>query len=98
MLAVADGAIPGLQAAAHLPNLARRSLSSTLPRKWGWVGGFPQAQPLPGLAAPADGTGLWMVGDSVFPGQSTAAVALGGMRVAEGVGIGVRRLGVRSCG
>jgi len=26
--------------------------------------------------------GLWMVGDSVFPGQSTLATALGGARVA----------------
>lgn len=29
--------------------------------------------------------GLWMVGDSVFPGQSTLATALGGARVAESV-------------
>ena len=27
--------------------------------------------------------GLWLVGDSIFPGQSTAAVALGGARVAQ---------------
>jgi hypothetical protein len=26
-----------------------------------------------------------MVGDSIFPGQSTAAVALGGMRVARSI-------------
>jgi len=26
-----------------------------------------------------------MVGDSIFPGQSTAAVALGGMRVAQAI-------------
>lgn len=26
---------------------------------------------------------LWLVGDSVFPGQSTLATALGGLRVAE---------------
>jgi len=26
--------------------------------------------------------GLWMVGDSVFPGQSTLATALGGVKVA----------------
>jgi hypothetical protein len=26
---------------------------------------------------------MWLVGDSIFPGQSTAAVALGGLRVAE---------------
>jgi hypothetical protein len=27
--------------------------------------------------------GLWMVGDSVFPGQSTLATAIGGKKVAE---------------
>jgi hypothetical protein len=33
----------------------------------------------------AAGAGLWMVGDSIFPGQSTAAVALGGLRVARAI-------------
>ena len=28
---------------------------------------------------------LWLVGDSIFPGQSTAGVTLGGMRVAAAV-------------
>jgi phytoene dehydrogenase-like protein len=28
---------------------------------------------------------LWLVGDSVFPGQSTLATAIGGMRTAEAV-------------
>jgi hypothetical protein len=28
---------------------------------------------------------VWMVGDSIFPGQSTAAVALGGLRVARAI-------------
>ncbi|WP_437835245.1 phytoene desaturase family protein [Sorangium sp. So ce1153] len=35
--------------------------------------------------------GLWMVGDSVFPGQSTLATAIGGVRTAESV---ARRLGL----
>ncbi|XXX77910.1 FAD-dependent oxidoreductase [Sorangium sp. So ce134] len=35
--------------------------------------------------------GLWMVGDSVFPGQSTLATAIGGARTAESV---ARRLGL----
>ncbi|WP_437958696.1 NAD(P)/FAD-dependent oxidoreductase [Sorangium sp. So ce119] len=35
--------------------------------------------------------GLWMVGDSVFPGQSTLATAVGGVRTAESV---ARRLGL----
>jgi hypothetical protein len=28
---------------------------------------------------------LWLAGDSIFPDQSTAAVALGGLRVASAV-------------
>jgi hypothetical protein len=28
---------------------------------------------------------MWMVGDSIFPGQSVPAVALGGMRVAKSI-------------
>lgn len=51
-------------------------------RAWGWVGGFPQTN-LFRVWGPRLGPGLWMVGDSIFPGQSTAAVALGGLRVAR---------------
>jgi phytoene dehydrogenase-like protein len=29
--------------------------------------------------------GVWLVGDSIFPGQSTAGVTLGAMRVAAEV-------------
>jgi hypothetical protein len=46
----------------------------------GWVGGYPQTSLLR-PQAPRVLPGLWMVGDSIFPGQSTAAVALGGLRV-----------------
>lgn len=53
-------------------------------RAWGWVGGFPQTD-LFRAWAPQLLPNLWMVGDSIFPGQSTAAVALGGMRVATDV-------------
>ena len=51
-------------------------------REWGWVGGFPQTN-LFRAWAPRLAPNLWMVGDSIFPGQSTAAVALGGLRVAR---------------
>jgi C-3',4' desaturase CrtD len=51
-------------------------------RQWGWVGGFPQTS-LFRAWGPRLGEGLWMVGDSIFPGQSTPAVALGGLRVAR---------------
>jgi C-3',4' desaturase CrtD len=50
-------------------------------RAWGWVGGFPQTSLLRAWG-PRLAPGVWMVGDSIFPGQSTAAVALGGLRVA----------------
>ncbi len=53
-------------------------------RSWGWVGGFPQRHPFTGwptTIAPE----LWLVGDSVFPGQSIPATALSGLRVARRV-------------
>lgn len=53
-------------------------------RAYGWVGGFPQTS-LFKARPPRLSEGLWMVGDSIFPGQSTAAVALGGLRVARSV-------------
>jgi C-3',4' desaturase CrtD len=51
-------------------------------RAGGWVGGFPQTGLL-STRAPRLGPGLWRVGDSIFPGQSVAAAALGGLRVAR---------------
>ncbi len=53
-------------------------------RDRGWVGGFPQTNLFQGFA-PRLAQKIWMVGDSIFPGQSTAAVALGGLRVARSV-------------
>lgn len=55
-------------------------------RREGAVGGVPRRAGLGaygqlGPVSPAPG--LWLVGDSVFPGQSTLATALGGVRVAE---------------
>jgi len=53
-------------------------------RAGGWVGGFPQTHLLR-VRRPRLGKYLWRVGDSIFPGQSTAAVALGGLRVASAI-------------
>jgi len=50
-------------------------------RTRGWVGGMPQTS-LTDNFAPELGPGLTLVGDSVFPGQSTLAVALSSLRVA----------------
>lgn len=77
-----------------LPDI-RRSIRLLLPgtpvtfhrytgRKLGWVGGFQQTS-LFKTYHPKLAKNLWLVGDSIFPGQSTAAVALGGLRVAKGI-------------
>jgi len=83
LLAAAETALPGLRDAADLilpgtPVTFQRFTH----RDWGWVGGFPQTN-LFRTWGPRLMPGVWMVGDSIFPGQSTAAVALGGMRVAR---------------
>jgi C-3',4' desaturase CrtD len=85
MLAAAETVLPGLRQAADLilpgsPVTFRRFTR----REWGWVGGFPQTH-LFRAWAPRLLPGLWLVGDSIFPGQSTASVAMGGMRVAQAV-------------
>jgi C-3',4' desaturase CrtD len=83
MLAAAKVALPHLRAAAALilPGTPI-SFQRFTRRAWGWVGGFPQTS-LFRAWGPRLAPGVWMVGDSIFPGQSTAAVALGGLRVAD---------------
>lgn len=51
-------------------------------RMKGWVGGFPQTNFLQAWG-PRLGPAIWMVGDSIFPGQSIAATALGGLTAAK---------------
>ncbi|MBN1666682.1 MAG: hypothetical protein JW862_06325, partial [Anaerolineales bacterium] len=51
-------------------------------RAFGWVGGFPQTSLLRAWGPRLD-RNLWLVGDSIFPGQSVPAVMLGGLRVAR---------------
>jgi phytoene dehydrogenase-like protein len=82
LLSTAEKVIPGLREAAELilpgtPLTFQRFTS----REMGWVGGFQQTSLLQNLG-PRLGRDLWLVGDSIFPGQSVAAAALGGMRVA----------------
>jgi C-3',4' desaturase CrtD len=85
VLDAAQVAIPGLRSAARLvlpgtPVTFQRFTQ----RSRGWVGGFPQTS-LFRAWAPRLGHGLWLVGDSIFPGQSVLAAALGGTRVAHTV-------------
>jgi phytoene dehydrogenase-like protein len=58
-------------------------------RPGGLVGGVPRRAGLHNYAGAWPrpiAPNLWLVGDSVFPGQSTLATALGGLRVAEALG------------
>jgi len=83
LLDAATAAIPKLRenSALILPGTPV-SFQRFTRRHQGWVGGFPQTD-LFRTWGPRLQPSLWMVGDSIFPGQSTAAVALGGMRVAR---------------
>ena len=85
LLETASFAIPQIREASDLilPGTPL-SFERFTHRGWGWVGGFPQLNLLQNWG-PRLAPGLWMVGDSIFPGQSTPAVALGGLRVAEDI-------------
>jgi len=94
VLDAAQVAIPRLRSAARLvlpgtPITFQRFTQ----RSRGWVGGFPQTN-LFRAWAPRLGHGLWLVGDSIFPGQSVLATALGGTRVADAV----RRIDLQGAG
>ncbi|HUM70214.1 MAG TPA: NAD(P)/FAD-dependent oxidoreductase, partial [Chloroflexota bacterium] len=86
LLMAAERAIPGIRRAVRLslPGTPMTFAFYTR-RPSGMVGGFPQTS-LFRARGPATGIPhLWLVGDSIFPGQSTAGVTLGGMRVATAV-------------
>jgi phytoene dehydrogenase-like protein len=86
MLTAAERAVPGFKDAVELLLPATPvTYEQWTGRPQGMVGGFPQESI---LKARGPGTGLgntWLVGDSVFPGQSTAGVTLSGLRVARAV-------------
>lgn len=85
LITVAEKALPGLRQAVRLSLPGTPVTFQRFTRRHlGWVGGFPQTN-LFRLWGPRLGQGLWMVGDSIFPGQSIAASALGGMRVARNI-------------
>lgn len=85
ILKLVESVIPGFRQAAQLVLPGTPVTFQRFTRRaWGWVGGFPQTSLLRAWG-PRMMPGLWMVGDSIFPGQSTAAVAMGGLRVAADV-------------
>jgi C-3',4' desaturase CrtD len=95
VLDAAEVALPGLRDAAKLVLPATPvTFESFTRRVAGGVGGFPQTN-LFRTWGPRLGSGLWMAGDSIFPGQSVPAVALGGLRVARDI---LAQLGLKTAG
>jgi C-3',4' desaturase CrtD len=91
VLDAAEVALPGLRDAADLILPGTPVTFQRFTRRiGGWVGGFPQSS-LFRARGPRLARNLWTVGDSIFPGQSTAAVAMGGLRVAGAL---LRELGL----
>jgi phytoene dehydrogenase-like protein len=85
ILDAAAVALPGIREAAKLvmpgtPVTFQRFTH----REYGWVGGFPQTN-LFRVWGPRLSKNIWMVGDSIFPGQSVPAVTMGGLRVANAI-------------
>jgi C-3',4' desaturase CrtD len=93
LLASAERVLPGIRSAARLVLPGTPDTFERFTRRiGGWVGGFPQTS-LFRFFAPRLAPAIWLAGDSIFPGQSVAATALGGLRVAHQV---LRSLGIRS--
>lgn len=85
VLKSAERVLPGLREAADLVLPGTPVTFQRFTRRaWGWVGGFPQTS-LFRAWGPRLVPNLWLVGDTLFPGQSVPAVALGGLRVAGAV-------------
>ena len=72
----------------HAMTASPRTFERFTLRPGGLVGGVPRRAGLRnyrGLAPQEVRPGLWLAGDSVFPGQSTLAAAIGGTRVAAAI-------------
>ncbi len=94
LLDAAEMIIPGIKRGLDLvlPGTPR-SFEFFTRRPWGWVGGYPQTSLLTARGPWSGLKNAWLVGDSIFPGQSTAGVTLGAMRVSSAV---LRAIGTRA--
>ncbi|MCS7001852.1 MAG: FAD-dependent oxidoreductase, partial [Dehalococcoidia bacterium] len=84
LLRVVGQLLPGLagRITVLLPGTPR-TFHRFVRREQGAVGGFGQRSLFSNVSPRTGVPNLFLVGDSIFPGQSTAAVSLGAMRVAE---------------
>lgn len=86
LLAAGEIAIPGLRAATELVMPGTPvTFEFYTGRPQGMVGGFAQTSIFNARGPQTGLPNLWLVGDSIFPGQSTAGVTLGAMRVAADI-------------
>ena len=92
LLSATERVLPGLRQAADLVLPGTPVTFKKFTRRTaGWVGGYPQTNLFRSFA-PRLSPHVWLAGDSIFPGQSVAATALGGLRVAHDI---LRSLGGR---
>ncbi len=83
LLAAAERALPGFAGGVRFRLSATPASFERFTRRAdGMVGGFAQTSLWSAWGPRTPIRGLWMVGDSIFPGQSTAGVTIGAMRVA----------------
>lgn len=94
MLTAAERAVPGLRSRIRLLKHGTPVTFRFFTRRHrGAVGGFPFTSVF-GARGPSTGLpNAWLVGDSIFPGQSTAGVTMGALRVADDVERHLARLG-----
>ncbi len=86
MLDAAELALPGLREVITFQTTGTPvSFERFTRRPQGMVGGFPQKSIFGARGPHTAVSNLLLVGDSIFPGQSTAGVTLGGLRVARQV-------------
>ncbi|PJF26577.1 MAG: FAD-dependent oxidoreductase, partial [Phototrophicales bacterium] len=84
MLTNIDRAIPGFRSAVVLTMSGTPATYQFYTgRHLGMVGGFPQTSLFKARSPRTGIPNIRLVGDSIFPGQSTAGVTLGAMRVAD---------------
>ncbi|MER3553870.1 MAG: FAD-dependent oxidoreductase [Meiothermus sp.] len=94
VVAQVERIIPGFrESSALILGATPRTFEFYTSRRDGWVGGYPQIHPLRTPSPRTSFTNLFRVGETIFPGQSVPAVAMGGLRAAELV---LSRLGGRS--